>query len=126
MYLTVERFAGGTIRSGRTEMTAEAKQIFQESPIIGIGAKNLNERGYFDDNPYEIPAKDGIIGVLITYLPLLIVLFKYGLRDKKVLFAVLILMAGYLQRPFHVNLLHSMMLYLFVLLIHYKIKGYEV
>ena len=125
MYLTVERFQGGTIRSERNELTEEAKNVFAESPMFGIGAKNLQERGYFDDNPYEIPAKDGVVGFIITYLPLLAVFFKYGMRNKKIFFALLILAAGYLQRPFHVNLLHSFMLYLLVMLIYYKSKGYE-
>ena len=125
MYLTVERFQGGTIRSERNELTEEAKKVFAESPMFGIGAKNLQDRGYFDDNPYEIPAKDGVVGFIITYLPLFAVFFKYGLKNKNIFFALIILAAGYLQRPFHVNLLHSFMLYLLVMLIYYKSKGYE-
>lgn len=115
MYLTVERFQGGTIRSSRGEMTVDAKQIFLENPVIGIGAKELQSRGYFDDNPFEIPAKDGIIGLIITYLPILLVLLE-NIGNKKVLFGALILIAGYLQRPFHVNLLHYFMLYSFYLI----------
>ena len=71
-----------------------------------------------DDNPFEILAKDGIIGLVVTYLPLLVVLLKFSRRNKDVFFAGLILTAGYLQRPFHVNLLHNLMLYGFVILIY--------
>lgn len=125
-YLTTERFQGGTIRSQRIMLAEDTKKIFEASPIFGIGAKNLEASGYYADNPYEILAKDGLIGLLVTYLPLFVVLFRFGLRDNKVLFACLLLIAGYLQRPFHVNLLHSLMLYLFVLIVHYRKKRYEV
>ncbi len=125
IYMTVDRFQGGEIRSQRNELSRETKKIFAESPIIGIGAQNLEQRGYFNDNPYEILAKDGIIGFIVTYLPLLYVMFKYGKRNKKVLWATLILFAGYMQRPFHINLLHFFMFYLFCLLVYYKNEGYE-
>ena len=126
MYMTVERFQGGSIRSDRALLTDDAKKIFKECPIIGIGAKNLQEKGYFDDNPYEIPAKDGVVGFVVTYLPLFVLLFKYGRKNRKILFAIILLMAEYMQRPFHVNLLHFFIMYLFVLLVYYKIKGYEI
>ena len=113
---TIERFEGGSIRSSRTELSEMAKQKFETSPIIGVGASEF-EKEYMSDNPYEIPAKDGIIGLIITYLPLIVVLIKFGLKHKDVLFACLILVAGYLQRPFHVNVLHYLMLYLFVILV---------
>ena len=118
-YLTVERFQGGTIRSSRNEMTVDAMKVFQESPIIGIGARALQERGYMDDNPFEIPAKDGIVGLLITYLPILMVVFNKKCNNRMLLGA-LVLAAGYLQRPFHVNLLHYVMLYSFYLLRYYN------
>lgn len=113
---TIERFEGGSIRSKRTELSEMAKHKFESSPIIGVGAREF-EKEYMSDNPYEIPAKDGIIGLIITYLPLLVVVLKFGFRHKDVLFACIILAAGYLQRPFHVNVLHCLMLYLFVILV---------
>lgn len=119
-YLTTERFEGGQIRSARVEMTEGTQKIFAESPIFGIGAQNLLEIGYFDDNPYEIPAKDGIVGFIVTYLPLVYVTIKYRRKDRNILWASLILFAGYMQRPFHINVLHFFMLYLFVLLAYYK------
>lgn len=114
---TTERFEGGTLHTSRTELSKMAKQKFESSPIFGVGAKEL-EKEYMADNPYEIPAKDGIIGLIITYLPLILIIIKYGLRHKDVIFACIILAAGYLQRPFHVNVLHCLMLYLFVILVY--------
>lgn len=119
-YLTTERFEGGQIRSARVDMTKQTQKVFAESPIVGIGAKKFLEIGYFDDNPYEIPAKDGIIGFIVTYLPLIYVTIKYSRKDRNILWAGLILFVGYMQRPFHINVLHFFMLYLFVLLAYYK------
>lgn len=119
-YMTIERFEGGQIRSSRGEMTKNTKVIFKSHPIFGVGAKKLQETGYFDDNPYEIPAKDGIIGLIVTYLPLLAIAIRYGRKHTDLLFAIIILAAGYLQRPFHINVLHYLILYLFVTLAYYS------
>lgn len=119
-YLTVERFEGGQIRSTRNELSKDAKKLFIENPIVGIGAKRLREIGYFDDNPYEIPAKDGIIGFVIIYLPLLVILKRYGRKNIDLVLGVIILFAGYMQRPLHINELHFFMLYLFTILAHIK------
>lgn len=83
---TTERFEGGTLQSARIELSEIAKQKFESSPIFGVGAKEL-EKEYMADNTYEIPAKDGIIGLIITYLPLILIIIKYRLRHKDVLFA---------------------------------------
>jgi len=119
-YMTTERFEDGQIRSDRNEMTKETKKIFAESPMVGIGAKKLRQIGYFDDNPYEIPAKDGIIGFFTTYLPLLVLLIRYGRKQRNLVFGIMILFAGYMQRPFHINELHYFMLYLFTLMAYLK------
>lgn len=118
---TVERFAGGKIQSSRTELSMVAKRAFLKNPIVGCGAKKFESMQYMGDNPFEIPAKDGIVGLIITYLPLILVFLRYYKR-KEVLFAALILSAGYLQRPFHIHILHSFMLYLFVILLYLKYK----
>lgn len=125
-YMTVERFEGGHIRSARDELTKNAKVIFKSNPILGVGAKELEERGYFADNPYEILAKDGIIGLIVTYLPLLAIAIRYGRKHKDLLLAIIILAAGYLQRPFHINVLHYLILYLFVTLAYYSYERQQV
>lgn len=119
-YLTVDRFEDGQIKSARYELTKDAERIFVKSPIFGIGAKRLQQVGYLDDNPYEIPAKDGVVGFCITYLPLLILLKRYGRKNLDLLLSILILFAGYMQRPFHINELHFFMLYLFAILAYLK------
>lgn len=119
--MTVQRFEfddrsnefAGDNRSNLSEM---AKEQFLKSPVIGIGAVNMSEIGYMDDNPYEILAKDGIIGEIVTYLPLLI-LFIIGLkRHPDYIYAVIILFTGYLQRPFHIGFIHPIMLYALTIL----------
>lgn len=125
-YMTIERFEGGHIRSARGEMTQDTKVVFKSNPIFGVGAKKLQEIGYFDDNPYEIPAKDGIVGFFVTYLPLIVIAIRYGRKHKDLLFAIIILAAGYLQRPFHINVLHYLILYLFVTLAYYSYERKEI
>ncbi len=91
-----------------------AKVIFEKSPMIGIGSQNFGKLDEVTaDNPYEIPAKDGIIGLFLTYLPFLAVLFVN--RRKEILLCMMILAAGYLQRPFHVNFMHYLYLWSFFL-----------
>ena len=115
---TTERFQGGEIKSMRYELAEEAKQTFMSNPFFGIGAKKMDEGTYMGDNPYETLAKDGIIGTVVTYLPLLFLLYKY--RRKDVLSAVIVLSAGYAQRPFHMNLIHCLFLYMLCLMCYYK------
>lgn len=107
----------GTIQGdSRSELTEKAKEQFEKAPILGIGAQKFTEIDYMADNPYEILAKDGIVGEIVTYLPLLIMVFV-GVKGKKdFLYAAVILGMGYLQRPFHVDLIHPLMLYMMFLL----------
>ncbi len=118
---TTERFEGGSIESTRYDQAELSKKYFISSPIFGVGAHNLEDRfgPESSDNPYEILAKDGIVGLIITYLPLLYMLLKYGKR-KEVLGTVLILSLDYGQRPFHINEMHFFMLYLLCTLIILK------
>ena len=118
--LTVERFSGDRIYSTRYDQADEAEAIFRKAPVFGIGGRNFGEQGNtIADNPYEILAKDGVVGFVITYLPLLFVMLMYW-RKKEVLFASGILFLDYQQRPFHINEMHYLMLYLFCLLVILK------
>ena len=118
---TVERFQGGEIESTRFDQAEYTKKIFVKSPIFGIGAENLD--GTFgtmsSDNPYEILAKDGIFGLIITYLPLFYIAIRFG-RRKDILGPIIILSLNYMQRPFHINEMHYFMLYLFCFLVLLK------
>lgn len=126
-HLTTERFSGGEIRSTRYDQTAYTKEIFKESPIWGIGAANLEKYTEATDNPYEILAKDGIVGFIITYLPLIFITLKY-VRNKKVLYSSLILFLDYMQRPFHINEMHTFVLYFYcsvIVIMNCKSKKYS-
>lgn len=105
----------GQFRSSRYRLMDIAKDEFHKHPIWGEGASQINELEYMGDNPYENLATDGIVGTITIYLPLLMV-FARCRNNKKFVFSFLIIAIGYLQRPFHVNLMHYFMLYLFVLL----------
>lgn len=121
LHYTVERFSGGQIRSTRYDQTDDTKQVFLQSPVFGQGGRKLELMGgnHFSDNPYEILAKDGIVGFIITYLPLFYVILRYR-RKKNVLFSSGILLIDYMQRPFHMNEMHYLMLYLFCSLVILK------
>ncbi|MBR4678314.1 MAG: hypothetical protein IKO99_09965 [Bacteroidales bacterium] len=113
---TIERISNFSFSNNNRSKPSEiAKEYFKMHPIFGNGAKKIEKTKYMGDNPYELLAKDGILGMLITYLPLLwcgLSLRTY--RKRKVLFGIFILMLGYMQRPFHVNMMHYMMLFSFM------------
>ena len=126
---TTERFQGGTIQSTRFQQQEIAKHLFFQSPIIGNGAREIvdNHRDA-EENPFEILAKDGIIGFFFTYIPIIFIFFRYR-HDKHSLFGALLLSIDYLQRPFHVNQMQYFMLYFFftlVILRNQNINTYEI
>lgn len=98
------------IDSKRDMLAQLAREQFLKSPIFGVGQTSIRSGEYMGDNPYELLASDGIVGMLVVYTPLIFVMrrFRYN-RDY--LWAGIILFAGYLQRPFHCNILHFVMLY---------------
>lgn len=115
--LTIGRFEfnnGVTIESERKELAERAKDVFETSPIFGVGQTSIRSGEYMGDNEYELLASDGIIGMVIIYFPLLLVISRKRKR-KKFLFASFILFVGYLQRPFHCSIIHFSMFYLYVL-----------
>lgn len=133
--LTLGRLGIGTSTdffedNNRAGMMEIAKKMFQSSPLFGVGPTVFYAADYAADNPYETLAKDGIIGTIFLYLPLLKAL-KYVGKNKEILYMIIILAVGYLQRPFHINILHYTMIYL-VLISAIKIskkskrKSYEV
>lgn len=106
---------GGLESTSRGAMTEVSKEYFKSSPWIGIGARETENIGvYSSDNPYETLGKDGIIGTIALYLPLLYVLFSKF--NRYIWSAIAILAVGYLQRPFHLNIMHYSMMYSFCIL----------
>lgn len=122
--LTYARFEfdpmNGDIKgNSRSELTEKAKAQFLKAPIMGIGAEALGKIEYMDDNPFETLAKDGVVGTIFMYLPLVFILY-YSKRDRNVWIAIIILSLGYLQRPYHIDLIHPTMLYTLLLLVLYN------
>lgn len=119
LHMTTERFANGHIRSKRDIAKEVAKKEFEKSIWIGVGGHQIEKTTETaSDNSYEILAKDGIIGYVITYLPILVILIKY--RKEDVWASSLILMASYMQRPFHINEMHYFMIYMYMLVVYCK------
>lgn len=123
--LTLGRFEidGSTEKirgDNRSELAEKAKEQFVRYPFMGQGAQKITDMDYMADNPYETLAKDGILGTIITYLPLIIILI-YKWHNKPYVYAVLLFSVGYMQRPFHIDFLHPMMLYsMFLAMITYN------
>lgn len=100
--------------NSRQDHMDNAKVLFQKSPIWGIGGQTFGKLSEASgDNPYEILAKDGIIGFFVSYLPFIMVLFIN--RRKEVLICFVILALGYQQRPLHINFMHNLYLWSFLL-----------
>lgn len=114
--LTFGRFglAGNDIDNNRAFLMEECRKYFLMSPIFGVGPTTLYSKDYLMDNPFETLATDGIIGTFVIYLPLLYILF-HGRREDR--YALLIIVAGYLQRPLHNQFIHYLMLYIFLYLV---------
>ena len=108
------------------DMSSEvAKKYFKEDPLMGQGYTELVEKGtYFFDNPYETLATSGVLGTFALYLPLLVILFKF--RKQGAWQAVLVLAVGYLQRPFHIQYIHYLMMYLLFLMCYYNNKSKQI
>lgn len=115
--------------NNRIQMMEEARKIFLQHPVFGIGTTLFYGGVYAADNPYETLAKDGVVGTLFIYFPIVKAMF-FAKRNKEILYMIVILLTGYLQRPFHINILHYTMLFLVYMVSYqlYKInkKPYEI
>lgn len=105
--------------NNRVQMMEEAKAMFYTHPVFGVGTTRFYAGEYAADNPYETLAKDGIVGTFFLYYPL-IKAISFAKRHRELLYMIIILAVGYLQRPFHINILHYTMLFL-VFIAFYKI-----
>lgn len=120
--LTFQRVENNMINgTNRDQMLEDAKDVYSKHPVFGVGGKNMEKYGYLGDNPYEILAKDGVVGMIITYLPFILMLFLC--KNRNIYFAMLILSVGYMQRPLHIAFLHYFILYSFFLLCLYAIRN---
>ena len=100
----VDEQTGMLAGDNRYELMERCWRIFQTSPAIGVGANNLAtvvaaKEGFVGANFFVNWASDGILGVVITYFPLLLLL-KLGQRKRQYKYAFIIILLGYLQRPY--------------------------
>ncbi len=108
----------GTITGdNRSALMERCWRIFCDYPIIGMGASALvspminHQYGFVGANFFFNWAADGILGVVISYLPLFYI-FRLGKYDKKYYWTTLILLVGFLQRPYDsTQLLYPLMTY---------------
>ena len=105
----------GNLETNRDDLMYKAEKLYQKSPVWGNGAENIEKGEYIADNPYESLATDGIVGTIIIYLPLIVIILK-NINRKEIIFGVIIIAVGYLQRPFHLNVLNYIMLFSFLYL----------
>ena len=106
----------------RSELLARCWKIFCDYPIFGAGARNLISHefaviygGFVGANFFFNWAADGLIGFIITYIPL-IYLFRLGKVDKTYYGVALILLFGFLQRPYDsTQVLFPLLIYTIIL-----------
>lgn len=102
----------------RSELFARCWQIFCDYPIIGVGAQALLSHeiavvygGFVGANFFFNWAADGLLGVAITYLPLFAI-WQLGRIDKVYYGIAIILLVGFLQRPYDsTQLLYPLLTY---------------
>ena len=124
LWLTTERFQDGEIRSARNEYSDNAKRVFKQHVYMGAGGQYLEKTfaEHLNDNPFEILAKDGLVGYIVSYLPLFALCFVFR-RNKEVLLGSLLLFICYQQRPFHINEMHFFMILFYTTIVYNKYKG---
>lgn len=95
---------GSLVGDNRLELLERCWRIFTTSPIIGVGATNLAtvvsaKEGFVGANFFVNWASDGFLGVIVTYIPLFLLL-KLGSYKNQYTYAFIIILLGYLQRPY--------------------------
>jgi hypothetical protein len=100
----IDEQTGNLSGDNRSELLERCWRIFTTSPIIGVGARNLItsisfKEGFVGANFFFNWAADGLLGVVVTYIPLLFLL-KLGQRKRQYTSAFIIILLGYLQRPY--------------------------
>lgn len=113
----------GLAGNSRYQSMEDAKKQWMLNPWMGAGGQNISEiDGYMADNPYETLATDGIVGTVMLYLPFIWLFI--ACKNREVRCALIILAAGYMQRPFHNNLMHYFYAYMFLLIGIYIKNGW--
>ena len=109
---------------------ARCWRIFKSSPVTGVGATNLatvvsEKKGFVGANFFLNWASDGLLGVLITYIPFFLLL-KLGKYKRQYRYAFIIITLGFLQRPYtDTILLYPLLSYTIVLHAYLDIRKYK-
>lgn len=118
----------GTIAGdNRTVLMERCWRIFCDYPILGLGASDLVSQakstyGFVGANFFYNWAADGIVGFIITYLPLFYII-SLGRYDRKFYVVSLIMFIGFLQRPYDsTQLLYPLMNYTILLHSYLNLK----
>lgn len=114
-----DEYSGRLRGNNRKELIEKSAAIFKDHPVFGIGPTAFYSMDYMADNPFEVLAKNGIWGAFFLYLPIFYCIIL-GRHQRDILFASFIVFLGYQQRPFHINILHYTMLYLFLFSVYYR------
>lgn len=126
----IDKQTGNLSGDNRSELIERCWRIFTTSPLTGVGATNLAttisaKEGFVGANFFVNWASDGILGVVITYIPLLFLL-KLGQRKRQYKYAFIILLLGYFQRPYtDTQLLFPLVLYTTLLFAYLDVNKYN-
>lgn len=127
---TTNEQTGSLLGDNRSELLERSWRIFTTSPTIGVGANNLAtviaaKEGFVGANFFVNWASDGILGVVVTYIPLLFLL-KLGQRKRQYQYAFIIILLGYLQRPYtDTQLLYPLVQYTILLYAYLDVNKYD-
>ena len=115
------------VEDKRGEVMKQARKVFRENPVMGVGAVKWSKMPYMADNPYETLAKDGILGTVYYYMPYFILVYmSLKRKDREMQNALFVLFLGFMHRPFHGTLLAFFITYSLLYLYekkHFKSKA---
>jgi len=127
---TINQETGFLDGDNRLDLLEKCWRIFTTSPMFGVGASNLatvfaEKEGFLGANFFVNWASDGFIGFIVSYIPLLF-LFKLGIRKRQYRYAFVIILLGYLQRPYSdTQLLYPLIQYTILLFAYLDVNRYN-
>lgn len=126
---TVNEQTGQLNGDNRTVHALSCLAYWKSSPLIGVGTRNLitisQMKGEFvGANPLTFFATDGIIGQIVLWIPTFYLL-SLGGKNKKYKNAAIIMLFGYLQRPYDpTEIWYSLVVFTFILEAYREIYMY--
>ena len=126
----IDEQTGKLSGDNRSELLERTWSIFETSPVLGVGATNLAtdisaKEGFVGANFFFNWASDGILGFVVTYIPLLFLLIL-GQRKRQYNHVFIILLLGYFQRPYtDTQLLYPLVQYTLLLFAYLDVNEYN-